>query len=169
MADCGAASPPSDNAPPPGSEVLDVGDWQIVIIGGHVVLPEGMTHLPDGAFRNRTTLVSVAFPRDLVSIGSKAFFGCTSLAAVILPDGLTSIGTGAFSCCSTLTTITLPLPDGLSIGDGAFFGCPRSLDDEAKAAVRAINFWAVRPSIDAQGHATVPEGITSIPDDAFSH
>ena len=73
---------------------------------------------------------------------------------------------GAFEGCTSLASITLPLPDGLSIGDGAFFDCP--LDDEAKAAVRAINVWAVRPPIDAQGHATVPEGLTTIASSAFS-
>jgi len=67
-------------APSPGSETLDVGGWQVVVTGGHAVLPEGMTHLPDRAFLNRTSLVSVAFPRSLASIGNGAFFGCCALA-----------------------------------------------------------------------------------------
>ncbi|EOD40061.1 hypothetical protein EMIHUDRAFT_121994 [Emiliania huxleyi CCMP1516] len=50
-------------AAPPGSETLDVGGWQVVVTDGHAVLPEGMTHLPDRAFRHRTSLVSVACPR----------------------------------------------------------------------------------------------------------
>ena len=37
---------------PTGSETLDVGGWQVVVTDGHAVLPEGMTHLPDRAFRN---------------------------------------------------------------------------------------------------------------------
>ena len=51
-------------AAPPGSETLDVGGWQVVVTDGHAVLPEGMTHLPDRAFRHRTSLVSVACPRS---------------------------------------------------------------------------------------------------------
>ena len=40
--------PPSGAAPPPGYEVVGLDDdWQVVISGGHAVLPEGMTHLPD--------------------------------------------------------------------------------------------------------------------------
>ena len=56
-------------APSSGSETLDVGGWQVVVTGGHAVLPEGMTHLPDEAFQHRASLVSVACPSSLVSIG----------------------------------------------------------------------------------------------------
>ena len=77
--------------PPPGSETLDVGGWQVVVADGHVVLPEGMTHLPDKAFQDRTPLVSVAFPRSLASIGSSAFEGCSSLSSIDLPAGLVAI------------------------------------------------------------------------------
>ena len=52
---------------PTGSETLDVGGWQVVVTDGHAVLPEGMMHLPDRAFRNRASLVWVAFPRSLAS------------------------------------------------------------------------------------------------------
>ena len=107
---------------PTGFETLDVGGWQVVVTDGHAVLPEGMTHLPDRAFRNRTSLVSVAFPRSLVSIGTAAFDGCSSLASVTLPATLTSIGDCAFDACEALTTVTFPA--GLtSIGDGAFHSC----------------------------------------------
>ena len=204
---------PSDAAPPPGSiaETLNVGGWQIVVTDGHAVLPEGMTHLPDGAFSGRPSLVSVAcprgltligdgaflycpslssiaFPAGLISIDSRAFCGCSALTSASFPAGLTSIGMCAFANCSSLSSatfpaaltsigkhafegcsslasITLPLPDGLSIEDCAFFDCP--LDDEAQAAVRAINFWAVQPPIDAQGHATLPEGLTYVGGWAF--
>ena len=139
------AAPPSGTAPPPGSEILDVGGWQVVVTDGHAVLPEGMTHLPCCAFDATrpsnamlyTSLVSVACPSSLVSIGSWAFDGCSALTSVTLLDSLTSIG------------------------DGAFFDCP--LDAELQAAVRAINIWAMRLPIDAQGHATVREGVAWLP------
>ena len=81
-----------DAAPPPGSETLDVGGWQVVVTDGHAVLPEVMTHLPDGAFQGRTSLVSVACPSSLVSIGVGAFVGCSSLVSIDLPATLTSMG-----------------------------------------------------------------------------
>ena len=96
----------------------------------------------------------------------QAFRRCSSLVSVALPAALVSIGHAAFEGCSSLTSIT-PLPDGVSIGDCAFVDCP--LDDEARSAVLAVNFWAVtRPPTDAQGHAIVPEGLTTIGSWAFS-
>jgi len=32
-----------EHVPMPDSETLDVGGWQVVVTGGHAVLPEGMT------------------------------------------------------------------------------------------------------------------------------
>ena len=42
-----------------------MGGWQVVVTDGHAVLPEGMTRVPDGAFFNRTSLVSVAVMGEL--------------------------------------------------------------------------------------------------------
>ena len=108
-----------------------------------------MTHLPDRAFLGAPLSSRSPSRAASVSIGDGAFAGCSSLVSIDLPASLTSISRGSFYRCSSLTTITLPLPDGLSIGNRAFFDCP--LDDEAKAVVRAINVWAVRLPIDAQG------------------
>ena len=173
----------------------DRGDYQ-VDGNGHVTVPNGITEICEGAIyeprfhdHHSTTLTSVTLPDSLTVIGDSAFIDCSSLTAVTLPDSLTVIGVsafescsafttitlpaslteiefGAFRYCSSLTAITLPLPDSLtSIGDCAFFDCP--LDAEVKTAVRAINFWALPPSIDAQGHVTVPEGVTRVGDGAF--
>ncbi|EOD38725.1 hypothetical protein EMIHUDRAFT_251672 [Emiliania huxleyi CCMP1516] len=103
---------------PTGSETLDVGGRQVVVTDGHAVLPEGMTHLPDRAFRNRTSLVSVAFSRSLASIGDCAFEGCSALTSITLPAGLTSIGKGAFHSCSSLARITVPTT--ATVDDEAF-------------------------------------------------
>ena len=89
---------------------------------GHAVLPEGMTHLPDRAFRNRASLVSVAFPRSLASIGSSTFEGCSSLSSIDLPAGLTAINNYAFFRCSALSSVTLPA-SLTSIGSCAFRRC----------------------------------------------
>ena len=86
------ASTPRDAAPPPGSETLEVGGWQVVVTDEHAVLPEGMPHLPGDAFRLRTSLVSVACPRSIVSIGNGAFSQCSSLVSIDLPATLTSMG-----------------------------------------------------------------------------
>ena len=123
-----------------GPAAPSVGGWQVVT-DGHAVMPEGMTHLPDEAFHNRTSLVSVACPRSLASIGSGAFEGCSSLSSIDLPAGLTSINNYAFRGCSALSSVTLPA--GLTSIDGAFYGCS------------------------SLARITLPAGLTSIGDDAF--
>ena len=89
---------------------------------GHATVPEGETELPDQAFMNCASLVSIALPTSLTRIGPNAFSHCASLVLTSLPDGLTSIGGNAFYNCRSLALTSLP--DGLtSIGWGAFSGC----------------------------------------------
>ena len=61
---------------PTGFETLDVGGWQVVVTDGHAVLPEVMTHLPDGAFQGRTSLVSVACPSEQPRLHRRGPFDC---------------------------------------------------------------------------------------------
>ena len=72
------------------SEVVDICGWRVIVTAGHAAIPEGLTHLPPGAFRNRTSLVSVACPSSLVSIDHGAFFGCSALEYIGPLDSLTS-------------------------------------------------------------------------------
>ena len=45
-------------------------------------IPEGVTTIKTGAFRDLTDLTSIDFPKSLTSIGSQAFYGCTNLKKV---------------------------------------------------------------------------------------
>ena len=106
-------------------------------------IPEGVTQIPDHAFRNCTNLTSVTFPEGVTSIGRSAFAGCSSLTSINLPDDVTSIGNWAFGGCSNLTSINIP--EGVTSIEGyAFCGC--------------LSLTSI----------TIPEGVTSIGDNAFS-
>ena len=80
------------------------------------------------AFRNCSSLKTIALPASLTSIGEYAFEDCSSMTSVALPAGLTSLGVGAFYGCDSLTSIWLP--DGLTweglkeLDDKALLGCP---------------------------------------------
>ena len=50
----------------------------------------------DDAFRDCTSLTTVAIPDSTTSIGSHAFDGCTSLTTVAIPDSVTAIGVCVF-------------------------------------------------------------------------
>ena len=157
--------PPSNAALPPGSETLEVGGWQVVVADGHAVLPEGMTHLPDDAFRGRASLVSVAFSSSLVSIGIYAFYRCSSLVSIDLPASLTSIGDGAFRDCSALTSVTFPA-SLTSIGDEAFANCSSLARVAFPAGLTSIGREAFRDCYSLT-RVTVPSAAT-IGVDAFA-
>ena len=73
-----------------------------------VKIPEGVTTVEDGAFKDCKNLVIVVFPKSLVSIGKSAFEGCTSMEEVVLSGSpaLDFVGDKAFYGCTGLTRIT---------------------------------------------------------------
>lgn len=89
-------------------------------------IPNGVTKIADGAFRNCHFLEYVDFPQELSVIGSRAFENCYSLKRANFPASLTSIGGTAFMNCTSLKTVDMPI--GLKeISPCAFSGC-RSLE-----------------------------------------
>ena len=110
-------------------------------------LPDSITSIGTGAFRNCTRLTSVIFPAKIQTLGdntfrnctgitsaifnvnsplavisSQAFFGCTSLSQLVLPNRLTTIKAEAFDYCLALETINLPAAV-TTLGDNVFSLC----------------------------------------------
>ena len=90
----------------------------------NLVIPEGVTYIPEDAFCGCTNIISVTMPDSLVKIGDFAFAVCTNLLSLSIPDGVTSIEIGAFTGCKSLESIAFP--DSLeSIGTTAFSSCDK--------------------------------------------
>lgn len=70
-----------------------------------VTIPNGVTSIDHGAFRNCRGLTSVTFPNSVTSIGWNAFQGCSGLTSVTFPNCVKSIGSNAFRDCKSLTSI----------------------------------------------------------------
>ncbi|MBR2300297.1 MAG: leucine-rich repeat protein [Alphaproteobacteria bacterium] len=85
-----------------------------------VTIGKGVTSLQGQAFKG-TALENVTFAKDgtLTSIGERAFEG-TNITSIDIPNTVTSIGWDAFKYCSKLTSLNIP--DGATIGGGAFNG-----------------------------------------------
>jgi hypothetical protein len=105
-----------------------------------------VTSIGANAFRNKTTLTSVAFdisssltsignnafentrfssitiPNTVTSLGNFVFLVCTNLTSCILSAGLTTIPTGTFSVCSALQNYIIP-ENITSLGESVFFRC----------------------------------------------
>ena len=71
-----------------------------------VIISDGITMIPDRAFKDFHNLESIIIPKSVTTIGDYAFSGC-KLTSITIPDSVTAIGEGAFeNCC--LSDITIP-------------------------------------------------------------
>ena len=147
-----------------------------------VIIHDGVTNIPDNAFRDCDSLTSVTIPDSVTSIGDRAFYGCpniveatmpalaidyiskNSLQTVIITSG-TSIGDEAFSGCSALTSITIP-DSVTSIGDEAFSGCSALTSITIPDSVTSIGDRAFS-GCSALTSITIPDSVTSIGESAF--
>ena len=88
----------------------------------NLVIPQGITKIPDNAFADCTSLVSVDISESVTTIGRSAFSGCTSLANVALSPNIKDIEDGAFANCKALETIEIPV-SLKTIKSLAFYRC----------------------------------------------
>lgn len=142
----------------------------------------------DGILFNKTGTKLVEYPsgrkgaytisEDMESIDKGAFYGCRSLTSITIPEGVSSIGDRAFTCCVKLTSITIP-SSVTSIGEDLFTLTPglteikvaadnknyKDIDGVLfnKSGTELIQYPSAR-----KGMYTIPEGVISINDYAFS-
>lgn len=128
----------------------------------HLILPDSLQIIGEGAFWGCSHLVRVDFPPHLYSIGARAFEKCTALEEIHLCAR--HIGARAFACCTALKTAEISgvfrLKNRLfehctslkkcsftspvhiqAIGDYCFSGCS-SLDNINFSSVREIGCYA---------------------------
>lgn len=70
-----------------------------------IIIPEGVTHIRDGAFYYCTNLESIAISNTVTTICASAFFKNYSLTRVTIPDSVISIGRFAFGSCMGLNNV----------------------------------------------------------------
>lgn len=66
-----------------------------------ITIPNGISKISVGAFKNCKVLSSVTLPEGLTEIENESFLGCVSLCFVSIPESLLRIGRNAFSGCAT--------------------------------------------------------------------
>lgn len=132
-----------------------------------VVLPYGLTSIPNYCFTYCINLKDFAIPDTVTSIGAYTFADCTSLENIFLPNSITSIGVGAFEDCTSLKSVALP-SNLTSIGGSMFHDClslteVKGLDNVTNIGSRA---FAVKSHTDNLLTLNLPS-VTSIQDEAF--
>jgi hypothetical protein len=141
-----------------------------------IAIPEGITTIGSHTFYNCFKLSSITIPESVTQIiGSHVFTQC-NLTSIKLPKALVTIGDLIFCRCRALNSITIPA-SVTSIGRQPLDGCSglTSIIVEKENTVydsrndcNALIETATNTLIAGCRNTTIPEGITSIGDDAFS-
>lgn len=74
----------------------------------HLLVPEEVTAIGDGAFKKNKTLISITLPEHIRTIGHYAFFGCRNLTSIELPEEVVSIGDYAFKGLNAYLHLIFP-------------------------------------------------------------
>ena len=153
-----------------------------------VSIPNSVTDIGDGVFKNCTKLRSVTFGENVAYVGDDLFAGCISLREADIPAALDEVPDGTFNGCEKLSKVTissnvkrigsnafkgcisiyrLALPDSVTeIGEGAFSDCSSMTDFKLPRQVKSIsaNTFANCSSI---SKITVPVTVDKIGAGAF--
>ncbi|MEE1367201.1 MAG: leucine-rich repeat protein [Evtepia sp.] len=142
-----------------------------------IVIPSGVTKIQKSTFASCSNLQTISGLENVNSIGQKAFFQCTSLNTIEGLHQLKTIDTQAFFQCADkgigIKEIDIDWSKVESIGDGAFaiaFAKDAetiTLDEKTFESLKKIGKLAFAKAQNMTGHLFIPEGVESIPDQAF--
>ena len=130
-----------------------------------VTVPEGVTVLWEGAFKDCPKLTEVILPDSIEVLSGKAFQGCVNLTNIKLSANLTEIGNEAFSGCRSLADITLP-ESVISIGNQAFEACGNLANVRLSPSLAAIGDGAFR-ECDSLRAIALPSSVVTLGESAF--
>ncbi len=148
---------------------------------GTYTIPEDITSIAGGAFYGCSNLTAVTIPNSVTTIGDNAFLGCSNLTEVTIGESVTTIGRDAFSGCYSLTEITIS-NSVTAIGEQAFFECSSLTQTNytgdlaswckiqfGNSLANPINYsHNLYINGESVTKIALPEGVTSIPMDAFA-
>ena len=133
--------------------------------GGYVLIPDTVTVIGAGAFKDNSKVTKVYIPETVTEIQENAFKGCKSLAEFEMPASVLTIGERAFENCVALKKAEIGA-GVVTIGERAFSGCtalkelilPESLADIGMCAFSGCS---------AVEELVIPSGVRSISARAF--
>lgn len=158
--------------------------YQVTAIGGfsschkmeRFFMPSSTTVLMSNALYNCSALTELDLHEGLITIGGSALQGCTSLTKLTLPSTLSSIGDAAFANCPNLYEIDTTNNDYFTVEQGCLMstqfgkiiqggleGISKIPEDVEVKALGAYSYAGTNIA-----SAVIPNGITTIPSNAFS-
>ena len=132
---------------------------------GTITIPENVTKIGAGAFRDVTGLRSIVIPGTVKEIGDHAFSGNPTLENIVIEEGVKKIGSFAFQNCYVLKSIKIA--DSVSeIGSTCFQSCRSLVEINFPKSLKTIPYRMLS-RCDSLTELEIPEGITRIDDMAF--
>ena len=116
---------------------------------GAVVIPYGITQIPDAAFNYCSNISSVTLPSTVTYLGSGAFYSCSSLSSVTFwGPSAPSVETNTFSYIASGAVIHV-LPSATGFDSSTWNGL----------TVEKDLVQTIAPAITSDDHATVTSGV----------
>ncbi len=132
---------------------------------GTIIIPQNVTKIGNGAFRDLAGLRSIVIPGTVKEIGEYAFSGNPTLENVVIEEGVEKIGAYAFQQCTALKTIKIA--DSVSeIGSTCFGNCTALVEINFPKSLKTIPYRMLS-TCGALKELEIPEGITYIDSCAF--
>lgn len=133
----------------------------------HVIVPDGVLEIGEGAFDGCSDLESVVLPDSVELIGIGAFGECEKLKQITIPDGVTQIEEMAFYGCRSLRSVTLPR--GLTVIERrAFYECESLTSIIIPDGVTEIKRFAFSECAGLRA-VILPDSVTQIEEFAFMY
>jgi len=99
--------------------------YDIKYLSSDIKIPNNITSLGNGAFKNAPVIKKVVFPSNFVSVGDEAFRGCTELVELDFSNTkIEEINSRAFIDCCNLEVLKLPSTIKKVASDN-FHGCDK--------------------------------------------
>ncbi len=134
-------------------------------VTGTIVIPQNVTKIGNGAFRDVTGLRSIVIPGTVKEIGEYAFSGNPTLENVVIEEGVEKIGAFAFQACTALKSIKIA--DSVSeIGSTCFGNCTALAEINFPKALKTIPYRMLS-NCTSLTEIEIPEGIERIDTFAF--
>ena len=142
----------------------------------NMVVPNSVVSIGNNCFAVNEWMQTLSLPANLTTIGYRAFDGCGLLTSLTIPAGVTSIGDGLLANCESLTNLTVEAgntvyecPEGSNVI--VTKAAPVTLISGCKNAVIPSNVTVIAPfafQLASLTAITIPNGVTTIQDRAFS-
>ena len=131
-----------------------------------IKLPDSITDIGEGAFRDNPMLTSIEFGNNLQKIGDYAFFQDSGITSIDLGNTITSIGDVAFRLCNI--TGELKLPNNLTNLGASSFGANKITKVVIPTTITKISNETFSENLELSD-VVFHNGITVIGDRAFKN